>query len=487
MAGKKPQQQQQKQEDTAQNSEGSEAVVNEEQLLSQHSRAQTASPSHAAGSPKAATATPAETTSASPKINPNSKDESSITKSSPEKLSITKPPLDPPQNDTSSNQQPSGPKSILKVKHCINRYNNTNTPKQTPKILSASPDGKRHLFPAYEAKNSPRKTTNTNNNGQEPERKVGFIPMARVLTIPSRKDIPLSQKAQVWWQRSDYDDFKKTGRIISKAMECGGSEIWLTSTNAWGKARASHSSKEEEEKSSKEQLVGVENDVDSEYVKALEKYTKRSTKSNNGNNSNDNSTSNNSDFGNKWWCKFGHSRRGLEHIVSSSEGKARQQSVLLAIEMILEEQKRQRVTRTKDPNKLRNVALQYTSWARDLALAAGAADNEAVETNFDLSAKSRSHHFAEKSKHLLNNSVVAGGGVAMAINSQILDENTHGRRNSTVNASTGLKDAHLEHEVSDSSLSKKAQGYIPGGEKDVPASQIMSGMGNMSPRAALKA
>jgi hypothetical protein len=268
-------------------------------------------------------------------------------------------------------------------------------------------------------------------------------------------------------------------------MECGGSEIWLTSTNAWGKGQQSRAAAQEEKKKvdENEQLVGKETDTDSEYVKALEKYTNRSTKTTSASDN-----SNNSDFGNKWWCKFGHSRRGLEHIVSSSEGKARQQSVLLAIEMILEEQKRQRVTRTKDANKLRNVALQYTSWARDLALAAGAADHEAVETNFDLAAKSRSHHFAEKSKHLLlTDKNVAGGGVAMAINSQILDENTHGRRNSVMGPSSTLKDMHLDHEASDTSLSKRAKGFIPGESSEVPASQIMSGMGNMTPRAALKA
>ena len=26
------------------------------------------------------------------------------------------------------------------------------------------------------------------------------------------------EKSQVWWQKSDYEDFKKTARIIAKAM-----------------------------------------------------------------------------------------------------------------------------------------------------------------------------------------------------------------------------------------------------------------------------
>jgi hypothetical protein len=153
--------------------------------------------------------------------------------------------------------------------------------------------------------------------------------------------------------------------------------------------------------------------------------------------------------------------------------------------MILEEQKRQRVARTKDPNKLRNVAMQYTSWARDLALAAGAADHEAVESNFCFKAKSRAHHFAKRSTHLLNESGAAGGGVMMAITSQILDENTHGRRSSQPSQTPQV--AHSDHDVSDSSLSKRAKGFIPGESSDVSASQIMSGMGNMKVRAAVKA
>ena len=44
----------------------------------------------------------------------------------------------------------------------------------------------------------------------------------------------LGYRACKWWQKCDYDEFKKAGRIISKAMECGGSEVWLTSSNAWG-------------------------------------------------------------------------------------------------------------------------------------------------------------------------------------------------------------------------------------------------------------
>lgn len=330
-------------------------------------------------------------------------------------------------------------KGILKVKHCSltlcalsSAARETEVKKREKEAAaSSSPSGKRHLFPSYEPRKSQGNVVDV--------KKINFNPMARVLSIPSRKDIPIHHKAQVWWQKCDYDEFKKTGRIISKAMECGGSEIWLASSNAWGDraAKQARSSNVEEEESD-------------EYNKALSKYI-----------INDKGHAENS-VSNKWWCKFGHSRRGLEHVASSSEGKARQSSVLLATRMVMEEQKRQRASRMKDPNKLRNVALQYTSWARDLALAAGTADAEAVMSGFDPTAKCRAHHFAQRlsitpsSVHNLNQSN-AGGGVAMAVTSQILDAHTHHEKDLTGPSK------RQSNGQSDGTLSNRAKGFLPGG------------------------
>merc|ERR1712176_1034027 len=193
------------------------------------------------------------------------------------------------------------------------------------------------------------------------------------------------------------------------AMECGGRDIWLASSNAWGK------------KSSKQlSITGSSNSHGSEYSRALSKYIRDDKEV---------EDSSSSTSGNKWWCKFGHSRRGLEHVVSSREGKARQQAVLLAVSKVMEEQQRQRKARTKDPNKLRNISLQYTSWARDLALAAGAADAEAVSSNFDQAAKTRAHYYAKKMTGSIDsfNHDAVGDGVVKAVTSQILDEFTHGK------------------------------------------------------------
>ena len=319
------------------------------------------------------------------------------------------------------------------------------------KMASSKQDdgsSKRQLFPSYGPSSESKE-----------KKSIDFNPMARVLTITSRKDFSLSQKCQVWWQKHDYDEFKKTGRIISKAMECGGSEIWLASSNAWGKSQSRQNANKEKTPAGR--------DESEEYNKALSKYV--------GEDKEDDDSS--GDFGNKWWCKFGHSRRGLEHIASASEGKARQESVLLSIRMTLEEQRRQRATRTKDPNKLRNVSMQYTSWARDLALAAGTADAEAVSSNFNHTAKTRADHFA---KQLRTNtdmySANVGGGVAMAVTSQLLDANTHGSK-LTMKAGRSLKDVNLDHESSEASLSKRAKGFMPGAHSEISAAAVLSGMG----------
>ncbi|KAL7519597.1 hypothetical protein ACHAWX_004356 [Stephanocyclus meneghinianus] len=102
-----------------------------------------------------------------------------------------------PNNRDDHNKQ-SGIKSILKVKRCINRSaNNGATSNSSNKIdqkQTSSPSAKRHLFPAYEPKNL---GSSKKGEGGREERSVAFNPMARVLTIPSRKDVPLSQKVQV--------------------------------------------------------------------------------------------------------------------------------------------------------------------------------------------------------------------------------------------------------------------------------------------------
>ena len=167
-------------------------------------------------------------------------------------------------------------------------------------------------------------------------------------------------------------DYTQTGRIIAKAMLQGGSEIWLSSNNAW-------------EKRAQKNKVAQERSP--EYDEALRKYVGEQHA---GLDPAEEASA--EDYGSKWWCKFGHSRRGLEHIASMDEGRHRQRNVNSAMRHILDEQRSQRLNHRRDPLKLAKVALQYTSWARDLALAAGASDADAVRTNFSRNAKDRGHY-----------------------------------------------------------------------------------------------
>jgi hypothetical protein len=216
-----------------------------------------------------------------------------------------------------------------------------------------APKKRRSLFPSYESSGGKSRPT---------IKPVAFAPMARVVTIKSKNDMPDEEKGDVWWQRMDYDDFRKTGRIITKAMVQGGSEIWLQ-----------HSTSSSDNDTAK---------TDSDPADMI------------------------TATGDKWWHKFGHSRRGLEHVVSMDEGRQRQLNVRHASRSVIDEQGRQKMYNRQDPDKLRAVSLTNTSWARDLALAAGSSDADAVKSNFDSDRKSREFYLIKmaRTSPTLNNS-----------------------------------------------------------------------------------
>lgn len=107
----------------------------------------------------------------------------------------------------------------------------------------------------------------------------------------------------------------------------------------------------------------------------------------------------------KWWHEFGHSRRGLEHIVSLSEGQQRHSNARSAIRSVLEEQQRQKIFLPKgyfDVDKFRSVSLKQTQWTRLLARASGESDADALKTNFDESRRKPREHYLKE--HFDNNS-----------------------------------------------------------------------------------
>lgn len=360
---------------------------------------------------------------------------------------------------------------------------------------------RRSLFPQYNTSAAEAE----NSTPEESEKNVSFAPMARVVTVTSRNDMSFVQRSTIWWQRTDYEDFKKTGRIIAKAMLEGGSQIWLTSNNAWGKRqqaqiRSSHTSFSSDENND-------ETSDEDAYNRALSRYAGRQFQVPGEEPMQD-------DFSDKWWCKFGHSRRGLEHIASIEEGRQRQANVATALKAILDEQRRQRMSHLRDNRKLANIAMQYTSWARDLALAAGAADAEAVRSNFGRDAKTRAHYLQrgiQSSGRNVAQSIASGrlpnASPPTILPAQLLDANTSStmmmkkpgrtRQNSTLGSMAGSTTepettemkSHSETKegtetTSESAppgtpLSRKARGF--GTDENTNMSAVLTGLGALPP------
>lgn len=276
-------------------------------------------------------------------------------------------------------------------------------------------NSRRNLFPSY----GPALSMDEEDHVNKSTKSVQFSPMARVMPITPRHMMSFVTRSSIWWQRSDYDEFKRAGRMISKAILQGGSEIWLQTSNAWDRKRTPSSEDKEEDTA---------------------------------------------DVGEKWWCKFGHSRRGLEHIVTIEEGRTRQQYVNNAIRAVLEEQRRQRIT-MKDPERLASVAARHTAWARDLALAAGAADEEAVQSNFNTNARSRVEHLRRnlKGKQSSNDGRVSANFIISTnqLSDEILDAHTETSLRLKQQAALGkaAKTLNEEKESIEHSISKAAAGF----------------------------
>lgn len=239
-----------------------------------------------------------------------------------------------PVYDSSPLDESVGLKGILKSKS-KELVANVSTNSLSKDSVASQPN-RRLLFPStYEGRHATS------------SKSVSFAQLARVVNIKSRNDMDEYEKGSIWWQRSDYQDFRKTGRVITRAMLEGGGEIWL-------------------------KQVSTDSSITGDIVSAP---------------------------GDKWWHKFGHSRRGLEHVVSVDEGRQRQMNVKTAIHSVLEDQERQRIKkRAVDQEKLRSVALHYTSWARDLALASGSSDADAVKSSFANDRRSREYYLIKMSR-----------------------------------------------------------------------------------------
>ncbi len=188
-------------------------------------------------------------------------------------------------------------------------------------------------------------------------------------------------KSQIWWQKSDYEEFARVGRIISEAMLEGGSEIWLRSSSLLSYPGKSSDNGEGNGKFNVPTATKDDSMIESSLSSPDVANPPMHNDCNFENNSNESC-----DIRKKWWHKFGHSRRGLEHIASDAEGRQRHTSCRSAMRAAIEEQQRQMMFLPKgyaDVDKIRTAYLRQTHWARILARAAGESDADAVRTNFD--------------------------------------------------------------------------------------------------------
>jgi hypothetical protein len=342
-------------------------------------------------------------------------------------------------------------KGILKRRSAVNVPSLQNSNSSSNSVNETGGPRRRSLFPSYDSNVGKGKSHET----------LSFAPMARVVTVKSKNDMSDQDKGDVWWQRPDYDEFRKTGRIITKAMLQGGSEIWLASTKSSNaKASAESDKKESGNKRSVLDTISV--------------------------------------TGDKWWHKFGHSRRGLEHVVSMDEGRERQQNVRHAIRSVLEEQNRQKMYKREDAEKLRVVSLNFTSWARDLALAAGHSDADAVVCDFDKDRKSREFYLIKIARanptpnktrqvpEFMQPSMHTGARLPQA---RTLDAHTStqlryrrqqsksDQKEQTPELSEPLRDPDPE-EKKDENMAHRAAGFSAPGER-MDMSAVLSGMGAM--------
>jgi hypothetical protein len=291
--------------------------------------------------------------------------------------------------------------------------------------------------------------------------------MAKVMTIESLKDLNHEEKREIWWQKSDYEEFRRTARIITKAMLQGGSEIWLQTTN---RSSPRHGVSAVQAGSLAERQAAFQKGD----VNAKKEYEE--TRDN-------------------WWHRFGHSRRGLEHLASIDEGRQRHVNVLAAKEAVLGEQRRQKIFGTKDASKLTTMYIQHSSWARDLALAAGESDADAVRSSFDHQRKSREFYLQKTlSRAKCNKNTPVVTKPMVGIPESRLDENTAPKLQfrkiqlkqeaaaSPKSSTTTDSQSESVPEVS-VPMAKKAAGFCATKEEVANMSAVLTGMGPIPKKA----
>jgi hypothetical protein len=193
--------------------------------------------------------------------------------------------------------------------------------------------------------------------------KVYFSELKRVLRV--RKFTP-QESIEIWFQREDFEYFRSEMTLLVQESESSRelAQVWFeahenkrkgtvqTSGTCGEGVRDSH---------------GCSTDTDDRSVGSSSKHA----------------------MSRSWWHDYNHSRRGLERYASPGQARQILASYKVAVQKVLAEQQQQRllslvcIPGSQSPDKIAEVYHEYTAWSRDLALAAGASDADAVRTNFD--------------------------------------------------------------------------------------------------------
>jgi len=190
------------------------------------------------------------------------------------------------------------------------------------------------------------------------KRKVYFSELKRVLHI--RKFTP-QESIDIWYQRDDFEYFRSEMTLLVQESEASRelAQVWFEAH-------------ENGKKGTGQLLEACEGGLGDSHGRS--------------------SSVGSSDkhyISSSWWHDYDHSRRGLERYASPGQARQILASYRVAVQKVLGEQQRQRLLRcfcipgSQNPDKIAEVYHAYTSWSRDLALAAGASDADAVMTNFD--------------------------------------------------------------------------------------------------------
>jgi len=254
------------------------------------------------------------------------------------------PPADPPPADPPAAAAAGAVGGVLKS--CLKKSNGSKGParRAAPSVPGGSEEEKKEDSTARRGGGTggalpPRRTifsgsratasARTVRGGPAP-RRVQWSTMAKVAHVPGLGSLGASDPGRIWWQRQDYDEFKKTSRMLAKALVEENSRVWLATTSV-----RNHS-------------VQATMELASHWR---------------------------AEHGDKWWCKFGHSRRGLEHITQIGVGRERQQKVVEAIRSVLKEQHVMLHSgKGIDPRRLCHVGMHFSLQARERAANNGMED-----------------------------------------------------------------------------------------------------------------